>query len=92
MRREWADLKSVAATGQVVGFGRWVYIGGFDAIQPDAQPAFGIYAPGGARVDLRVRPASEPVANPIDYITNTGVVKVAHASHPAVVKALREAK
>jgi hypothetical protein len=26
VKNEWADLKAVAATGQVVGFGRWGYI------------------------------------------------------------------
>src|SRR5688500_8246933 len=28
VKNEWADLKSVAGTGQAVGFGRWGYIGG----------------------------------------------------------------
>jgi hypothetical protein len=93
VRREWADLKAAAGTGQAVGFGRWVYIGGFGDLRPDAASQSGIYAPtGGARVDLRVRPASEPVANPIDYLTNAGVVKITESSHAAVLKALREAK
>src|SRR5262245_20582100 len=29
IRREWMDLKSVAATNQAVAFGSWLYIGGF---------------------------------------------------------------
>jgi hypothetical protein len=92
VRREWADLKSVAGTGQGVGFGRWLHMGGFGSIHPDAPSPFGVYAPSGARLDLRVRPSSEPVANPIDYLTNAGVVKISEASHAAVLKALREAK
>src|SRR5262245_22220079 len=33
-RREWADLKSVAGTGQAVAFGSWGYIASFDVLDP----------------------------------------------------------
>jgi hypothetical protein len=94
IRAEWADLKSMAGTGQAVGFGRWLYIGGFAALDP-AQPfvtPMGIYGPsGGQRIDLRIRPASEAPANPVDYTTNVGVVKLTEASHAAIVRQLRDA-
>lgn len=96
-KREWADLKAVAGTGQAVGFGTWGYIGGFGALQPDAHPS----APsvileripqGGARTDLRVRPAGETPTYPATYQTNAGVVKLPDTgSHADIVKQLRDA-
>src|SRR5687768_763042 len=75
VRKEWADLKAVAGTGQAVGFGSWGYIGRFNRLAPDSRPA----APGvilervpsgGATTDLRVRPAAEPPTQPAAYQTN----------------------
>jgi hypothetical protein len=67
-KREWADLKAVAGTGQAVAFGRWGYIGGFGALQPDANHSARNHlrgrACGGATTDLRVRPESETPASP----------------------------
>jgi hypothetical protein len=96
-RREWADLMAVAGTGQAIGFGSWGYIGSFTVLDPK-----GIAGPpsylwerkpsGGARADLRVRPANEPPANPATYQTDTGIVKLdPNGSHAAVVARLREA-
>jgi hypothetical protein len=92
IRREWADLRRVAGTGQAVGFGQWHYIGRFADLAPDATGA-PLYMPaGGARIDLRVRPASETPSNPVTYQTNVGVVKLADTgSHAAIVQRLREA-
>ena len=87
VKREWADLKAVAGTGQVVGFGRWGYIGAFSA------PAF-IYENGpggGVAADLRVRPESEAPSAPATYQTDAGVGKLTEASHPTLVKQLRDA-
>jgi hypothetical protein len=96
-RREWADLKAVAGTGQAVGFGRWGYIAGFASLQPDARPD----APavilearpnGGEAADLRVRPATEAPANPATYQTNAGIVRLsASGSHAQIVARLRAA-
>jgi hypothetical protein len=93
---EWADLKTVAGTGQAVAFGKWGYIAGFGSLRPDAPPV----APsviledkpqGGERADMRVRPASEPPANPATYQTNLGVVKLSEqGSQAAIVKQLRD--
>jgi hypothetical protein len=96
-KKEWADLKAVAGTGQAIAFGRWGYIGGFGVLQPDAvasPPSF-LYEnkpSGGARADLRVRPASEAPSQPATYQTDAGIVKLSDTgSHAAIVKALRDA-
>lgn len=96
VRNEWNDLKSVAGTGQAVGFGRWGYIGGFGALQPDATsrtpPYMYEHALGNPRTDLRVRPASETPAAPALYQTDSGVVKLSESgSHAAIVKQLKAA-
>jgi len=97
VKREWADLKSVAGTGQAVGFGRWGYIAGFGSLQPDQRPnppsvILHDVPRGGATSDLRVRPASEAPAAPAVYQTNIGVVKLSErGSHAAVVKQLKDA-
>jgi hypothetical protein len=96
-RKEWADLKAVAGTGQAVGFGSWGYIGSFDVLEPGGQappPSF-LYErrPGGGdRADLRVRPATEQPGAPATYQTETGVVRLSDTgSHATVVRQLREA-
>ena len=97
-RNEWADLKSVAGTGQAVGFGKWGYIAGFGALQPDAlprSPAVILESKpmGGEHADMRVRSATEKPANPVTYQTNIGVVKLdANGRHAEIVKALKAAK
>ena len=96
-RREWADMKAVAGTGQAVGFGSWGYIGSFAVLDPKGVAAPPSYLwerkpSGGARADLRVRLASEVPANPATYQTETGLVKLdASGSHAAVVARLRDA-
>lgn len=95
-RREWADLKALAGTGQAIGFGSWGYIGSFSVLDPKgvAGPPSYLFErkpSGGARADLRVRPASEPPAGPATYQTETGIVKLSEqGSHAAIVKLLRE--
>ena len=96
IKKEWADLKSVAGTGQAVGFSRYDYIGAFDSIRPDAEVVpkvvFETKPQGGLQADLRVRPASEVPANPVTYQTDAGVVKLsAQGSLAVLVKELREA-
>ena len=95
IKNEWADLKSVAGTGQAVGFGQWGYIAGFATLDPEVmRPAPNIIYEGGQRhptTDLRVRPAEESPKNPALYETNAGVVKITAATHDAVVKALQAA-
>jgi len=97
VRTEWADLKTVAGSSQVVGFGNWGYIGGFGGLDPSVRnntPPYilEMYPGRGEMTDLRVRPASEAPASPAVYQTNAGVVKISdQGNHAAVAKALREA-
>ena len=94
VKTEWADLKTVAGTGQAVGFGSWSYVGGFDSLRPDARSGRLLArAPrGGEQTDLRVRPASEAPSQPATYQTNAGIVKLtSNGSHAAIVKDLKDA-
>jgi hypothetical protein len=96
VRNEWADLKSVAGTGQAVGFGRWGYIGGFGGLEPGSASQYPPYilerSMGNPRTDLRVRPATEAPTAPALYQTDSGVVKLSDTgSHAAIVKQLKAA-
>jgi hypothetical protein len=96
VKREWADLKAVAGTGEAVAFGQWGYIGAFGGLQPDARSSGPPYIlerePVNRQTDLRVRSASEPPAAPALYQTNAGMVKLREdGSHADVVKRLRDA-
>lgn len=96
-KKEWADLKAVAGTGQAVAFGSYGYIGSFGVLEPSgvaAPPSFLFEnrPAGGDQADLRVRPATEAPSNPATYQTETGVVKINEAgSHADVVKELKRA-
>ena len=96
--REWNDLKSVAGTGQAVGFGKWAYSGPFASLSREMQTIGGwphIFesSPGGAvPTDLRVRLATESPTAPAAYQTNAGMVKLSDkGSHAEVVKLLKSA-
>jgi hypothetical protein len=94
VKKEWADLKAVAGTGQAIGFGSWGYIG--NGLQPQVRGTMPPYilerAPGGgAQTDLRVRPASEAPTVPAAYQTEFGIVKLSdRGSHAAIVKQLKD--
>lgn len=94
-RREWLDLKAVAGSGQAVGFGQWGYVGRFEGLDPLERRAQGYVPeqnPTGHAGSFRVRPASEQPANPMDYWTNAGVVKLTDSGSRAdIVRALRDA-
>ena len=86
VRKEWADLKAVAGTGQAVGFGSFGYIGRFESLRAD-QPYDNLndFYP-------HVRPVSEKPSNPEQYRTQTGVVKLSETgSHAQLVKQLKDA-
>jgi hypothetical protein len=97
VRKEWADLRTVAGTGQAVGFGSWGYIGRFNQLLPDGRTTSpGVILErvpsGGATTDLRVRPAAERPTEPAAYQTNAGVVRLsATGSHAAIAKQLATA-
>jgi hypothetical protein len=94
-KKEWADLKAVAGTGQAIGFGHWGYFGSFGALEPDRGSEATVLVGAqraGEHADLRVRPATEAPSAPATYQTETGIVKLNDAgSHATVVKQLRDA-
>lgn len=90
VRREWADLQSVAGKGQVVAFGGWGYAGRFETLLD--QPKFLDRPYSGAQyTDVRVRPATAKPEAPAPYQTNAGVVRIPEGSHAELVKELRAA-
>ena len=93
VRREWADLKTVAGTGQAIAFGKWGYIGWFGALEPSKSDNYILQrsARGNTSAGLRVRPASEKAASPTIYHTDSGIVKLSESSHAAIIKQLRDA-
>jgi hypothetical protein len=97
-KTEWADLKSVAGTGQAVGFGNWGFVGRVEAVdypRPNASgiPYFLEFYPGGGRqTNIQVRRKYDASAMPAVYQTNAGVVKLPeNGSHAEIVKQLRDA-
>jgi hypothetical protein len=67
---EWRDLKTVAGTGQAVGFGRWLYSGPFENLKPGAPPENLPHIFSGANMtDMRVRPAGMTPGTPALYQT-----------------------
>jgi hypothetical protein len=90
IRKEWADLKAVAGTGQAVGFGNWFYFGNFaDAAVKGAILANNVDRSQGSD-KLRVRKDSEPKGEPTIYTTDAGLTKLpATGSHAAVVGQLK---
>ncbi len=94
IKREWADLKSVAGTGQAVGFGEWFYLGQFGTFRSDGRgstaPSTVINSPNEFG-DMRVYGANETAPVPALYQTNVGVTRLTEASHAAVIRQLRAA-
>ena len=90
---EWRDLKTVAGTGQAVGFGRWLYSGPFENLKPGAPPENLPHIFSGANMtDMRVRPAGMTPGTPALYQTNSGVVKLTDSgSHADIVRRLQAA-
>jgi hypothetical protein len=82
IRKEWADFKAVAGTGQAVAFGNWFYLGPFtNANQGN------VMANNSA---VHIRTGSPSSSALIPYSTNTGVGKLAATgSHAKAVEELR---
>jgi hypothetical protein len=81
-RREWADLKSVAGTGQAVMFGSWTsaYLG-----MRSRSDKTGFVSMPPYKESLRVYEEKERSADPITYTMDTGVVKLANEGRFAVI-------
>lgn len=91
IRKEWADLKAVAGTGQAIGFGNWFYFGDF--IQAPGKGAFvanNVDRSQGSDT-VRVRKNSEPRGEPTVYTTDAGLTKLPPTgSHASVVAQLKD--
>jgi hypothetical protein len=90
IRKEWADLKAVAGTGQAIGFGNWFYIGDFSQAPTRGRILVDNVDRSQESGDVRVRKDGEAKGQPTIYSTNFGLVKLpATGSHAAVVAQLR---
>src|SRR5436309_13448379 len=97
-KTEWTDLKTVAGTGQAIGFGNWGFVGRVQDFGSRPTSSLGIpyflelYPGGGRQTDVRVRRDYDASASPAVYSTNAGIVKLAdQGSHAEIVKQLKEA-
>jgi len=92
---EGTDFKTVAGTGQAIGFGNWGFVGGVQDCGSRPNSSSGIpYFMESSRqkTDVRVRRDYDASASPAVYSTNAGIVKLAdQGSHAEIVKQLREA-
>lgn len=73
-KREWADLKAVAGTGQAITFGSWtsIYLG----LVRNSRSETGFVAGPPYDDALRVHDEKERSARPIPYTMDTGIVKI----------------
>jgi hypothetical protein len=91
-RTEWMDLKSVAGTGQAIGFGNWGFIGSVRDFGSRSSNGIPYFLGGSSQIDVRVRRDYDPSASPAVYSTNAGIVKLPdQGSHADIVRQLREA-
>jgi hypothetical protein len=102
IRREWADIRSVAGTGQAIAFGSWRFAGDIDLLIESMQMRAGnsLFI-NGKRVmqiwpdslgSVRIGNVGEVrlSAAPSVYETNVGVVRLTVRSHNDVIRQLRD--
>ena len=93
-KTEWTDLKTVAGTGQAIGFGNWDFVGRVQDFgsRPNSSSGIPYFLESWRQTDVRVRRDYDASASPVVYSTNAGIVKLAdQGSHAEIVKQLREA-
>jgi hypothetical protein len=96
MKREWNDIRSVAGTGQAIGFGNWFYFGSFDQFRESMLSSSNSVQGGAGEWGetlrmVRIRPPTETPSLPSVYLTNVGVVKLSEPAHSTVIGQLRTA-
>jgi hypothetical protein len=85
VKKEWADLKSVAGTPQAVAFGDLFYIRAFSDVNDG-----NVYA-SGSGVGIRVRSDTPSASALAPYSINIGIVKLpATGNHETVVRRLKK--
>jgi len=73
-KREWADLKAVAGTGQPIMFGSWS--SGYLGLAKDSRSKSGFVSSIDSREVLRVNTEKDGRTDPIPYTMDTGIVKI----------------
>jgi len=68
-RKQWAEIRAIADTSQIIAFGDWNYVGPFENLHVPV---------AGGQEDVRVRRQNEMPARPISYPIRSGLVKVAN--------------
>ena len=82
-KKEWADLKTVAGTGQTIMFGSWT--SGYWGLARDSRDVNGFVSTTEPNEALRVLTATDRRGSPITYTMDTGIVKVSETGRHAVV-------
>jgi hypothetical protein len=82
-RKEWADLKAVAGTGQAITFGSWTssYLG----LAPNSRSENGFVGGPSQKDTLRVYDEKERSGKPIPYTMDTGIVKIPKEGNRSVL-------
>ena len=80
-KKQWAEIKTLAGTEQIIAFGGWNYAGPFEDL----------YIPvTGGQEDVRVRKQADAPAKPITYPIKPGLVKIANdAGHSDLVNLMK---
>jgi hypothetical protein len=88
-KREWADLKAVAGTGQAIMFGSWS--SGYLGLARDSRTKTGFVSATDSRDVLRVNTEKDRDVDPIPYTMDSGIVKMPDEGRFAdLIKELRE--
>src|SRR2546428_990958 len=92
-KTEWTDLKTVAGTGQAIGFGSWGFVGSVrDFGARSSSSGIPYFLENSRQTDVRVRRGYEASASAALYSANAGIVKIAdQGSQGDIGEQLREA-
>src|SRR2546428_5948316 len=92
-KTEWTDLKTVAGTGQAIGFGNWDFVGGVQDFgsRPNSSSGIPYFLESSRQTDVRVRRENDASTSPSAYSTKAGIVKLTNqGGHVESVKQLKE--
>jgi len=80
-KQQWAEIKTIAGTGQIIAFGGWNYAGTFEDLHIPMT---------GGQEEVRVRKQAESPAKPITYPIKPGLVRIANdASHAELANLMK---
>ena len=88
-KKEWADLKALAGTGQAITFGSWT--SGYWGISSYTERRNGFVAPSKSGEALLVYTKADGSTQPITYTMDTGIVKLSKTGpYSALVQQLKD--